>query len=190
MAEDAMTENAMPEAPPSGLRIGRVLIWGAVALVLIFIALGLASTFATPPLGGQPAPEFTMSLYDGQTFTLSQARGRVVVINFWASWCAPCKDEAPDLERAWQEYRDRGVQFIGVDYVDAEQNALEYINEFGITYPNGADIGTKISDAYHITGVPETFIVDRDGKVVFYAARPIQYDELAAEIEKALQSGN
>jgi cytochrome c biogenesis protein CcmG, thiol:disulfide interchange protein DsbE len=189
MAENAITENTTPATPAGGLRIGRILIWGVVALVLMFIALGLANTFATPPLDGQPAPEITLNLYGGGGFTLSQMHGQVVVINFWASWCAPCADEAPDLERAWQTYKDQGVQFVGVDYVDAEQNALEYIEKYGITYPNGADIGTRISDAYHIAGVPETFIVDRMGNVVFYAARPIRYDELAAEIEKALQEG-
>jgi cytochrome c biogenesis protein CcmG/thiol:disulfide interchange protein DsbE len=75
-----------------------------------------------------------------------------------------------------------------VDYVDAEKNALEYLDKFAITYPNGPDLRTEISDAFHIRGVPETFIVNADGDVVFYAARPVNYAELSAEIEKALAS--
>ncbi len=185
-----MTEPTLTETPAAARRFGpgRALIWLAVIAVLVFVALGLANAFAAPPEGGREAPAFTMPLYGGGEFTLADYRGQVVVINFWASWCAPCAEEAPALERAWQDYRERGVQFVGVDYVDAEANALEYLGRYGITYPNGPDLRTAISDAYRIRGVPETFIVDAEGRVVFYAARPLTYAELASEIEKALAS--
>ncbi len=185
MTDSAAADIASPARRPG---IGRILIWAAVAAILVFVAAGLALAFAAPPEGGRPAPDFTVPLYGGGEFTLSDYRGQVVVINFWASWCAPCGEEAPDLEAAWQAYRDQGVQFIGVDYVDAEANALEYIERYGITYPNGPDLGTRISDAYHIRGVPETFIVDPQGRVAFYAARPLTFEELSAEIEKARAS--
>lgn len=185
MAQEAITEGvASPPKRKSAAVIA--FVWFIVALILLFIVLGLASTFAEPPVDGRAAPDFTLTTYDGGEFTLSDHLGQVVVINFWASWCAPCKEEAADLQQAWEDYQDRGVQFVGVGYVDAEAPALAYIEEFAITYPNGADLGTKISDAYHIRGVPETFIVNREGSVVFYRANPITYQQLTAEIDKVL----
>jgi cytochrome c biogenesis protein CcmG/thiol:disulfide interchange protein DsbE len=183
----AVEQTIEPAAPAKKMSWGRIAIWGVVGLMLIFIAWGLINAFATPPVIGQPAPDFSMALYQGGgDFTLSDYRGQVVVINFWASWCGPCAEEAPALESAWQTYQDRGVMFVGVDWVDAEANALAFIAKHGVTYPNGADLGTDIADAYRIRGVPETFIVSRNGKVTFYAPYPLTYEQLAAEIEKAL----
>lgn len=187
-APPAVEQAVEPAAPAKKLSWVRIAIWAVVVLLLIFIAWGLINAFAAPPMMGQPAPDFTMALYQGSgDFTLSDYRGQVVVINFWASWCGPCAEEAPGLQAAWENYRDQGVMFIGVDWVDAEANALDFIAKYGVTYPNGADLGTDIADQYHIRGVPETFIVDRNGKVTFYAPYPLTYEQLSAEIEQALE---
>lgn len=188
MAENTFTEDTTQVAEPEGktrLRWGRVAVWAVVGMLLAFLTFGLIQAFASQPTEGK-APDFTMETYDGDTITLSDLRGQVVVINFWASWCAPCAEEAPDLQQAWVDYQDQGVMFIGVDYVDSEAKGLEYIERFGITYPNGADLGTKISDAYHIRGVPETFVVNGEGEITFFAMKPLSYNELAAEIDRAL----
>ena len=173
------------EVTKRSLRWGRVLVWGVVVVIIIFLALGLVQAFKAQPQEGR-APDFTLTLYGGGSYTLSELRGQVVVINFWASWCGPCAEEAPDLEAAWRAYRDQGVMFLGVNYVDSEEKALAYIERFDITYPNGPDLGTRISDAYRIRGVPETFIVDAEGNITFFAQRPLTYEELSLEIEKAL----
>jgi cytochrome c biogenesis protein CcmG, thiol:disulfide interchange protein DsbE len=187
MEQSVITEQATPKQQPWSLRVWRTVIWFAVALMLALMVVGLLKAFSTPPDGGRTAPDFSLTLYqNSEPFNLSDYKGEVVVINFWASWCAPCASEAPALEAAWQKYQHQGVQFVGVDYVDAEDKALEYITKYGITYANGPDLRTEISDLYRIRGVPETFIVDRNGKVVFYAPREITYDELAAEIESAM----
>ena len=110
----------------------------------------------------------------------------MVVINFWASWCPPCRDEAAYLESTWRAYQDKGVVFLGVDYVDTEVEALEYIAEFDITYPNGPDIGTLISQAYRIQGVPETFYVAKDGTLRGVKIGPLVPPELEDRLEAML----
>ena len=108
------------------------------------------------------------------------------MINFWASWCPPCREEAPYLESTWRKYKDRGVVFIGVDYADTRKEALAYIEEFDITYPNGPDIGTRISQAYRIRGVPETFFVDKRGQLRGVHIGPLRPPQLEEKIEELL----
>ena len=167
--------------------------WGvAITVALIFLALlgwAFIERGRTAPTAG-PAPDFTLSLYedyDGglgiREFRLREWRGHPVVINFWASWCKPCEEEAPLLEALWRKYRERGVIFVGVDYLDVPSAALDYLRRFEITYPNGPDLGTRISRLYRITGVPETFVVDPEGQVVFYKAAPIRPGELEAVLD-------
>jgi cytochrome c biogenesis protein CcmG/thiol:disulfide interchange protein DsbE len=134
-----------------------------------------------------PAPDFSVSLFDGGQVTLSQLRGQVVVINFWASWCVPCRDEAPILEQAWQRYRDQGVIFVGIAYLDTDTESLAFLEEFGISYPNGPDIGTTIADEYRIAGVPETFFIAKDGRVADLEIGPLTETRLETTIETLLQ---
>lgn len=184
-----MTDDVAAKQKRSGMRWGRIIVWVIVGLGLLFLAFALAGTFSAQPQPGDPAPDFALQTYDGETIALSDLRGQVIVVNFWASWCAPCGEEADDLEAAWQTYRDRGVILLGVDYVDSETEGLAYIEQYGVTYPNGPDLRSEISDTYRIRGVPETFIVDANGVITFFAERPIDYVELSAEIEAALVGG-
>lgn len=119
-----------------------------------------------PPLAKGNAPEFELVTFEGQTLRLSELRGKPVILNFWASWCLPCREEAPYLQASWEQYRSQGLMLIGVDYVDTEAEAKKYMAEFKITYPNGPDVGTRISKSYRITGVPETYFITREGKVL------------------------
>jgi cytochrome c biogenesis protein CcmG/thiol:disulfide interchange protein DsbE len=172
----------------------KIAIWGIIIVVLAFLGWGLLKQGETSPQVGEAAPDFTLRLFDGYydefddgQVTLSDLKGQVVVINFWASWCVECRDEARELEETWQEYRDQGVVFIGVDYKDTEGKAIGYLQEFGVTYPNGLDGRGRITDkSYHITGVPETFIVDPDGKIAHFKWGPFQPGELHGEIERLL----
>jgi cytochrome c biogenesis protein CcmG/thiol:disulfide interchange protein DsbE len=154
--------------------------------LLALLAWGLNKAQAGPRAQG-PAPDFTLDTFDGESITLSNLTGQVVVINFWASWCPPCRDEATYLESTWRDYRELGVVFIGVDYVDTEPEALAYIEEFDITYPNGPDIGTRISQLYRIQGVPETFYVAKDGTIREVKIGPLFPPELENNLEELLK---
>jgi cytochrome c biogenesis protein CcmG/thiol:disulfide interchange protein DsbE len=140
---------------------------------ILLIVLALLGLFAfawlqrqAPPLEAGLAPQFEITTFEGETVGLADLRGKAVVINFWASWCVPCRDEAPALEAMWRKYKEQGVVVLGVDYVDTESEALKFIQEFGQTYPNGPDVGTEISQKYKITGVPETYFITREGQVL------------------------
>lgn len=172
-------------AAPGPQSWSRALAYGFVLALLGLLAWGLVRVQAGPRSEG-PAPDFTLNTFDGRTIVLSELRGQVVVINFWASWCPPCRDEAPYLEATWRKYQDAGVVLLGVDYVDTEKEALAYIDEFGITYPNGPDLGTSISQAYRIQGVPETFFVAKDGTLRGVRIGPLAPPELDERIDALL----
>lgn len=132
------------------------------------------------------APDFSLASFEGETITLSDLRGQVVIVNFWASWCPPCREEAPYLEDTWRKYKDENVVFIGVDYADTEVKALAYIEEFDITYFNGPDLGTSISNDYKIKGVPETYYIAKNGEVRGVKIGPLVAPELDLKIEELL----
>ncbi|RMF00373.1 MAG: TlpA family protein disulfide reductase [Chloroflexi bacterium] len=164
------------------LFIGMLVIFGLVAVM----AANLSSVESTD-LQNQKAPEFTLPMFDmfeQDEVKLSDLRGQVVVINFWASWCVECYKEAELLEQAWQDYKGQGVMFLGVDHLDTEKEALKYMQQYGITYPSGPDLGDKISQTYAITGVPETFFIDKDGNIAHVQIGPIERPALYALLEK------
>ena len=167
----------------------------AFAVVLALLALlawGLKKA-RTGPIQSGMAPDFSITGFDGRKATLSELRGQVVIVNFWASWCPPCREEAAYLEQTWRKYKDKGVVFIGVDYVDTEKEALAYIQEFDISYLNGPDIKTRISQAYNIQGVPETFFIAKNGElrgVHIGALYPPQLDDKIEELLAEPYTGN
>jgi cytochrome c biogenesis protein CcmG/thiol:disulfide interchange protein DsbE len=118
------------------------------------------------PLVGRPAPPFTLTSFDGAPVSLEGTRGRVLVLNFWASWCYPaCYEEAPVLEAGWQRLREQGVMVLGVAIQDKEPASREFIQRFGLTFPNAPDPTGRTSIDYGVYGVPETFVVDRRGTI-------------------------
>ena len=173
--------------PPKkiGGPLGRILAFSFVIALLTFFAFGLVKASKGQRVSG-PAPDFSLTGFDGRKVTLSELRGKVVVINFWASWCIPCRQEAAYLERTWRKYKDKDVVFIGVDYVDTEKEAKAYIKEFDITYINGPDLKTRIADLYNIKGVPETFYINRDGILEGIHIGPLESPILDNKIDELL----
>ena len=148
----------------------RWLIPAAVLPVLVLLAYGFRTNprEIPSPLIGRPAAPFALKTFDGKDVSLADLRGRVVVVNFWASWCYPsCYEEAPALERSWQSYKDRGVTLIGVNIQDKEEPARKFLAQFRHTFPNAPDPAGRVSVDYGVYGVPETFFIDRRGRVRF-----------------------
>jgi len=177
------------------VKSSRPLLWTGVAAAAIAAAILLVLIFGlhrdprvipSPLVGGQ-APEFSLPLFDGGTLATPVLRGRVVVINFWASWCFPaCYEEAPHLQRIWDLYRDRGLTVVGVNIQDQDRPARDFIARFEQTFPNGVDRLGKISIDYGVYGVPETFLIDRKGRIVHKYVGAVTEETLASEIEPLL----
>lgn len=181
MRRDDVT--AIPTSDPrSRARLRLVLVW-LVVLGGLMTVVGLAWRGLGPSSGAgfgaitqpaapividEPAPDFELPLLgeDG-SMSLSSLRGNVVVLNFWASWCAPCRQEAPGLQATSERYADRGVRFLGVDYLDQEAAGLTFARELGIAYPSVSDPSGTLGDDFRFLGLPVTIVVDDQGVMRF-----------------------
>ena len=188
-----MTHTDAPPSQPSVPRARRwttLAVWVAVLGLLALLGFGLIRRQQGPVGVGTRMPPFSLVTFDGETLESSDLLGKVLLVNFWASWCIPCEQEAAELEQAWQRYRDDDVVFLGVDYVDTEPEARAYLSRFGISYPNGPDLRTRISQAFRIRGVPESYVVGPDGTIVSVKIGPYaSLQEIVDAIEAARGGG-
>jgi cytochrome c biogenesis protein CcmG/thiol:disulfide interchange protein DsbE len=164
----------------------------AITLLTSLLAFGLSRdpTLIRSPLLGRRAPGFTLPTLDGSgTVRLADLRGHVVVVNFWASWCAACREEHPNLLAAWDRYRDHGVVLLGIDYQDSRRAALAYMAELGGDWPVLDDPGGRTALAYGVYGVPETFFIGRDGVIAYKRVGASSYELLSDQIQRLLSQG-
>ena len=163
----------------------------AVLAVVVLLATGLGRDPSAPasPLVGRAAPDFTLPQFDGPPVTLSKLRGQVVVINFWASWCAECHTEQPALNQTWQQFRNSGVVVIGVNFQDTSDEAREFVRDAGVSYPVVEDTHSRTALAFGLRGVPETFVVDASGRTVDRVIGPVDAAKLAGTITSLLPAG-
>jgi cytochrome c biogenesis protein CcmG/thiol:disulfide interchange protein DsbE len=164
----------------------------AIACFLGLLAWGMLNRQPITGLSGitrvnRPAPDFTLTTFEGTTISLGDLRGKPVIINFWASWCPPCRIEAPLLENTWRVFKNRDLIFLGVNIQDRKQDALDYMREFNITYPNGPDPTGEIAIDYGVSGLPVTFFVSRNGEVVRRWVGAIEKNVLISSIEEIMQ---
>jgi cytochrome c biogenesis protein CcmG, thiol:disulfide interchange protein DsbE len=175
-------------------RMGAAIVLG---IVVVFVGGLLTLMMVKPPqksLCDEAAPDFSVKLFDEyrggwstDTVSLANLRGKGVVLNFWASWCKPCEEEAATLESTWKQFQNKGIVFAGIDYLDQEPSAKRYLANFQVSYPNGPDLEGKISQRYAIRGVPETFFIDPEGKLVgCRQVGPIDETELQRRISQIM----
>jgi cytochrome c biogenesis protein CcmG/thiol:disulfide interchange protein DsbE len=168
-------------APKRGVRTStQIIIWVALMALLVMVGLGLKKAQNPIIRVGSKVPDFELTMFDGYSYqsaseiNFSDLQGKVVVLNFWASWCKPCEQEAAELEEAWRYYQDDSdVVFLGIAWTDTPANSKEYLERFDITYPNGPDLGSRISSIFNRNlGVPETYFIDRNGVLQYVKIGP------------------
>lgn len=183
-AVEEVSVNDLAASSRSKNKAGCLITVAVATAVLLLVAYGL---FSQRSLEGGPAPGFTLSLFDGGEVSLLDFRGQVVVLNFWASWCTPCREEAPALEQIWREYQAERLSVVGVNIKDARANAMAFIDEFEISYPNGPDSYNRISGSYRVYKVPETFVINVDGEIATRFVGPVAEEQLRDVLKELLQ---
>lgn len=176
-----LAENAPVQALTSQPRRSRrkLLIWSVVSLINVGLLALLLTQLLTPakvavsdPLVGHPAPNFSVTMLEPQNnnslLSLADLKGKAVVLNFWASWCAPCKEELPLLEQQWEQAQAQGqdVVFLGLDFEEANSDAANFLQSYHVTYPIGLDTDGSVASKYGINGLPQTVFINRQGTVV------------------------
>ena len=207
MAQSA--ENPPPDDAPAGgrrfkrRRIGQrglIIVGAGVPLLALLAVLAWGSfssgggpagaavnaTVAEVSIDTEMAPDFTLAMPDGGEIRLSELRGQVTLLDFWASWCRPCRDEAPALAQAYAEYQERGVEFVGVNLWDDPADARRFLQEQGHQYPNGIDADGKIAISYGVRGIPEKFFINRRGQIVRKFSGPMTLELLRQILDDLL----
>ena len=158
-----------------------------IAPILALLAFGFSrdAKYITSPLLAKAATPFTVTLFDGNKITLEDLRGKAVFLNFWASWCTPCRAEAHDLEAAWQKVKDKNMIFLGVALQDSDKASKEFLKEFNVTYPNGRDESGKIAVDYGTWGIPESFFIDPQGRITYKHVGGIRAALVLSKLEEA-----
>jgi DsbE subfamily thiol:disulfide oxidoreductase len=145
------------------------------------------SEFGQVGVDPRSAYQFSVELLDGRTLALSDLRGKVVLLDFWASWCPPCRQEASALAEVYREYRGAAVEFLGINLWDGRQDALDFVEQFKVPYPNAIDSKGAIAINYGVRGLPEKFVIDQSGVIVKKYVGPMPADTLRAILDEVLE---
>ncbi len=173
---------ALPVAGLLGL-----LAWASVQQKGGPAGAGINRKFGEVRITPGPARDFSLTLLDGRAVTLADLRGKVVMVDFWASWCPPCQEEAATLAEVYREYAGQPVEFVGVDIWDRRDDALAFVERYGVTYPSGVDVKGAIAIDYGVKGIPEKFFIDRDGVVRRKFVGPMTESNLREILDQLMQ---
>ena len=140
----------------------------------------------------QPVTDFSLKLVDGRTVTLGALKGSVIFLNFWATWCPPCREEMPSMEILYRRFRDKGLELIAVDIMEGDKAVSAFLSDNNLSFPAALDSNGRVSNRYGIQAIPATFIIDRDGKIILYTVggRNWNTPAIIAAFEELLKSGN
>ncbi len=182
------------EAKKPNRSLGWILVFIFVIALLALLGFRLMSAQSTgnAKVPFSEPPPFSLKLFEGYEWegkseiSPSLVKGHPLVINFWASWCIPCRDEAPALEKLQREYSNKGIIFLGIAYQDRREDSLAFLKQYGSTYPNGPDITGEISIDYGVTGVPETYFISTKSKVLRKYASPVTEPVLRKFLEELI----
>jgi cytochrome c biogenesis protein CcmG/thiol:disulfide interchange protein DsbE len=189
--ERDMAEEPRPQRPRRWRGLALALVPVLAFTALLASGLGKDARRIPDALGGSAAPDFALqALDDGRVIRMRELRGHVVVINFWASWCAECYVEHPDLLAAWRRYGDAGVVFLGVLYQDGEDGARDYVRQMGGDWPILVDPGSRVALDYGVAGVPETYVVGPDGIVATKRVGAVTGGFLTRWIDRLLRTSD
>lgn len=166
-------------------------VWIALGLAVAFLGVlgfGLTRDAQVLPSAilGERAPRFDLETLDGDSIRLDDLRGKVVLLNFWASWCIPCREEHPVLEMANRRYEGRDVKLLGVVYQDSRGNARDFLAERGGSWPSVLDPDSRVAIDYGVYGVPETFFLDKSGNIARKHVGPLTWDLLSSTVDSLL----
>lgn len=184
-AQDNQQESGIQPADGSIRRLIITLLIIGPILALLAYGFTRDSRYIVSPLMAKPAVPFTITLFDGKKLSFADLKGKAVFLNFWASWCPPCRAEARDLEAAWQKVKDRNMVFIGVALQDTDEASREFLKEFNVSYPNGKDESGKIAVDYGTWGIPESFFIDPQGRITYKHVGGIRASLVVAKINEA-----
>ena len=151
--------------------------------------LAVNDKFGQVPVDAEAARDFSLVLLDGQTVTLSELQGRVIMLDFWASWCPPCRQEAPTLAQVYREFQGQAVEFIGIDIWDRPSDAREYVVLFDVPYPNSIDSKGIVAIDYGVKGIPEKIFIDSNGVINKKFVGPINADTFAGDAQRLAGGG-
>lgn len=175
----------------------RIVIFCVVSLLNVGLLALLLTQLLTPaskpvsdPLIGKSAPNFSLAMLPDSksTLSLSNFKGKPIMLNFWASWCDPCKQEAPLLESTWKQMQAQGkdVVFLGIDFQDSNNDAINFLRLYGITYQNAVDASGSVASEYGVTGLPHTIFINRHGTVTAKVAGQLTAQVLASNLQSIL----
>ena len=195
-----LAENTpVQESTLKNKRRRRILIFCGVSLLNVALLAFLLTQLLTPathppsdPLIGHPAPNFSLVMLSPQAgksnLSLTDFKGSAIVLNFWASWCEPCKEEAPLLESTWKRLQAQGknVVFLGIDFQESTHDGSGFLEQYGITYPAGLDTDGSIASKYHVTSLPQTIFINRNGAVAGRVAQQLTGQALSANLQHIL----